>query len=290
MITKNAEVQAVRMAAQLDALRRHRALRGAEGPGLVSVSTTCPRSEPLLLDKTELRFSRLRKNLGVAAKLHGLSAPPGWRACMVTLTYRDAHGWRPEHVRNYLHSVRKWLKRLTGDRLAYVWVAEVQTERERRTGDAVLHYHVVFWLPKGVTMPKADKRGWWPHGMTKTERVRKSAVAYVMKYASKFDSKEGLPHGARIYGVGGLDAAARGVRRWCNWPAFVQARAAVTDCYAPQVGGGWVNRVTGEWFPSEWGLVCSTPRHTCITRIHDHGRPVADVAGPFNWNPHLTVH
>jgi hypothetical protein len=256
----------------------------AAGAGLVSVSTSGTRlSEPLVLEKDALRFSRLRKNIGVAAKLHQMAPVAGTRAVMVTLTYAKEDAWRPHHVSDYLRHVRQWLKRLTGRKLAYVWVAEVQPERYARTGYAVMHYHVVFWLPKGITMPKADKRGWWPHGMTKTEPVKKNAVAYVMKYASKFDSKEGIAHGARIYGVGGLDAPARGIRRWCNWPAFVQARASVTERYSPQVGGGWINRQTGEWFPSEWGLVLTTKKHTAIVRIHDNGRPVADVAGPYSW-------
>lgn len=258
----------------------------AAGAGLVSVSTTgTPRGEPLLLDRDQLRFGRLRKNVGVAAKLHQMHAAPRSNVVMTTLTYADADAWRPDHVKEYLRHVRQWFKRLTGRRLAYVWVAEVQTGRLAKYGEAAMHYHVIFWLPKGVTLPKADKRGWWRHGMTNNLRARKP-VAYVMKYASKFESKEGIRHGARIYGVGGLDAADRGVRRWVNWPAFVQARAAVTDSYAPQVGGGWINRETGEWFGAEWGLVLTTKKHTAIVRIRDHGRPVADVAGPYSWLIH----
>jgi hypothetical protein len=237
--------------------------------------------------RAECRWKRLRKNLGVAAKLHTVDAPARSRALMVTLTYADAHGWEPSHIRAYLTNVRNWFKRVTGQALRYVWVAEIQPERLRRTGQAVMHYHVVFWMPRHVTMPKADKRGWWSHGMTKTE-VAKKAVGYVMKYASKFDTKQGVIHGARVYGVGGLDAAARGVRRWCNWPAFVQARAAVSERYAPQVGGGWTNRATGEWWPSEFRVVSASKQGvTVVERVRDNGRPVADVAGPYSWNPYV---
>lgn len=262
----------------------------ASGAGLVSVSTTHTAAvgESLTFNRAECRWKRLRKNLGVAAKLHHVASTRA-RAVMVTLTYADAFGWEPSHVRAYLTAVRNWYRRLTGKALRYVWVAEIQTERLKRTGHAVMHYHVIFWLPPHITMPKADKRGWWAHGMTKTEPVKKSAVGYVMKYASKFDTKEGVIHGARVYGVGGLDAAARGVRRWCNWPAFVQARAAVTERYAPQVGGGWVNRATGEWWPSEYRVLsASNSGATVIERIHDHGRPLADVAGPYSWAPGVT--
>ena len=225
-----------------------------------------------------MRLSRLRKNVGMAAKLHNMAADRRGQVVMVTLTYRTTEQWQPDHVKAYLQAVRKWFARLTGRarHLAYVWVAELQ---ER----GAMHYHVVFWLPKGVTMPKADKRGWWPHGMTNTLRAKKP-VAYVMKYATKFDSKSGLPKGARIYGVGGLDDGARRVRRWLNWPAFVQARASVADAFARAPGGGWTDLSTGEWFPSEWKPAALWRLGArFLERVHDHGRPVADVAGPYNW-------
>lgn len=235
-----------------------------------------------MFEKDAARFSRLRKNVGVAAKLHQLQAERRGQVVMVTLTYAEANAWKPRHVSDYIAAVRKWFSRLTGRSLAYVWVAEIQVEREKRTGDAVLHYHVCYWLPKGVTMPKADKRGWWPYGLTRTEVARKP-VAYLMKYASKFDSKQGLPHGARIYGVGGLVTANRGVRRWVNWPAYVQARAAVTDCWRPRTGGGWADAATGEWLPAEWGMSFTTARRTVLFRVRTHDRPLGEVAGPFSW-------
>lgn len=268
---------------------RVQGFQSAAGAGLVSVSTKGTAllevgiGESVVFNRAECRWKRLRKNLGVAAKLHQVSAPRH-RALMVTLTYADANGWQPNHVKEYLRHVRQWFKRVTGQAVRYVWVAEIQPERMRRTGQAVMHYHVVFWMPRHVTMPKADKRGWWPHGMTKTE-VAQKAVGYVMKYASKFDTKQGIIHGARVYGVGGLAAADRGVRRWCNWPAFVQARASVSDRFARAAGGGWTNLATGEWWRSEYRVV-STGRDgsTVIERVCDHGRPFENVAGPYSWH------
>ena len=80
---------------------------------------------------------------------------------MVTLTYRDDVDWSPRQVSNYLKCVREWARR-KAIFLHYVWVLEL-TKRGRP------HYHVLFWLPKGVSMPKADKQGWWKHGMTRSE-------------------------------------------------------------------------------------------------------------------------
>ena len=62
-----------------------------------------------------------------------------------------------------------------------------------------------FWLPKGVSMPKADKQGWWKHGMTRSEWAH-SPVGYLCKYTSKgidFDSWGKLPRGGRLFGHGG---------------------------------------------------------------------------------------
>ena len=106
---------------------------------------------------------------------------------MVTLTYRDDVDWSPRQVSNYLKCVREWARR-KGIFIHYVWVLEL-TKRGRP------HYHVLFWLPKGVSMPKADKQGWWKHGMTRSEWAY-SPVGYLCKYTSKgidFDSWGNCP-------------------------------------------------------------------------------------------------
>lgn len=270
-------------------MRVHASLGEApQAPGLVPVSTTHT-GDVLQIVKEEARFTRLQKNIGVAAKLHNMHHQ-GRRvnAVMVTLTYRDADGWRPTHVGRYMTAVRNWYRRLTKRPLQYVWVGENQdgTHREDGIGRNVIHYHVIFWLPKGITMPKADKRGWWPHGMTKTERAVKP-VGYLINYAKKLASKKGIPHGARIYGVGGLPPDDRNTRRWINWPSFVQARASVEDQWRRAKGGGWLECATGEIWPSEYGLSFATPRHTVVVRLHDHGRPLGSP-GPFCWLPSYT--
>ena len=95
---------------------------------------------------------------------------------MVTLTYRDDVDWSPRQVSNYLKCVREWARR-KAIFLHYVWVLEL-TKRGRP------HYHVLFWLPRGISMPKADKQGWWRHGMTNTVPAR-SPVGYLCKYIKR---------------------------------------------------------------------------------------------------------
>jgi len=250
--------------------------------GLSPVSTSGKPLEGFTIEKLEARCTRLRKNLGIAAKSLTRGAGRCW---MLTLTYRRKGQWDARHTSDMLQHLRKWAKRAFGWTLRYLWVME---SKKRLSGPDkgldVPHYHLLVWLPMqvGLNSLKLDVKGWWPHGMTNALAVV-APVRYVMKYASKFDSESDFPKGARCYGIGGLDAAWRSVRRWINWPAFVQARASVQDSYAPQVGGGWVNRLTGQWWPSEFGLCWTSRRQTCVARIHDHGRPLSEVQGPYSW-------
>lgn len=258
--------------------------------GLVSVSTSVPQGVPVPvhaaahcidIDRAAQRVTNLRKQVGVSSKL--LFNGTG-RAVMVTLTYRGSNAaWRPHHISDYIRRVRKWLDRqCPGQRLRYVWVAELQQR-------GVIHYHAVFWLPRGITMPKADKRGWWSHGMSNTLPA-KHAVGYLMKYVSKTDTKNlgSFPHGARIYGVGGLDAAGAGIRRWVRWPAYVQGNAAAGDPWRPAPGGGYSNALDGRLLQPEWAPTGAGFGR--FIRIRHTPRAI-DPAGPFSWLPGaLTAH
>lgn len=250
--------------------------------GLVpSINKSETTENQLCIDKLQARCTRLRKNLGVAAKWLSQS---GFRAWMLTFTYRDDQPWQPKHMSEALMHLRKWLKRAYGCALRYVWVMETKARKSGEfTGSIREHYHCVVWVPHQVTQDdlRMDERGYWPHGMTNAV-VAKAAVRYVMKYASKFDNEGSFPKGARCYGVGGMDSVGGRIRRWINWPSFVQARAAITDTWRRAVGGGWTDAATGEWLPSEYGLSFSTKSHSVCVRLHDHGRPL-DVGGPFNW-------
>jgi hypothetical protein len=123
--------------------------------------------------------------------------------------------------------------------LHYVWVLEL-TKRGRP------HYHVLFWLPRGISMPKADKQGWWRHGMTNTVPAR-SPVGYLCKYTSKgidFDSWGKLPRGGRLYGNGGFTPSMRITRVWRLAPSWVRELIDEMDGVR-KVGCYWVNRASG---------------------------------------------
>ena len=209
--------------------------------GLVSILTSDTNYSLTLPCAEYLRLKRLQKSVRISAEVVQEKLQNSftrYKAAMVTLTYRPDVDWSPRQVSNYLKCVREWARR-KGIFIHYVWVLEL-TKKGRP------HYHVLFWLPKGVSMPKADKRGWWKHGMTKSEWAR-SPVGYLCKYTSKgldFDSWGKLPRGGRLYGHGGYSPSMRITRAWRLAPAWVRELIDEMDGVR-KVGCYWVNRASG---------------------------------------------
>ena len=171
-----------------------------------------------------------------------LKAKTRYRRAMVTRTYRNIADWRADDVSYFMRLVRQWCKRRK-IAVRYVWVAELQKR-------GAVHYHVVFWLPIGITLPKPDKQGWWPHGMTRIEWVKRP-VAYLAKYLSK-DDHGMFPKGCRIMGCGGLNESSRNERCWYLMPTWVKEIATIDDKPRRAKGGGIVLKSTGEIVPSPW--------------------------------------
>lgn len=205
------------------------------------------------LDQAAMRLSRLKRSTITAARLHQEAVQQGGfrgRWAFLTATYAAADAWKPRHLPELLDNVRKWLGR-KGHRMAYVWVAEIQPGRYRRTGEAVLHYHVMIWLPKGLSLPKPDKQGWWRHGMTKVEWAL-NPVGYMAKYSSKGDGPGKFPKGARIHGCGGLQGEQRQEASYWRRPQWLRQVTGIQDQVRRRVGGGWLDIETGELFESPW--------------------------------------
>lgn len=161
------------------------------------------------------------------------------KAALLTLTYRDVDGWQSNHVTTLLTHIRKWCLR-RGCRPGYVWTSELQKR-------GAVHYHVVLWLPKGMTLPKPDRQGWWPHGMTNLTWARRP-VGYLVKYASKGDDIQQFPKGLRLHGRGGLEQDQRRLVSWWLLPRYVREQFPVVGPRITRAaGGGWVNHATGEW-------------------------------------------
>lgn len=293
-------------AIQLNGVRKFRrarlcaydAARKAESrvaAGLVSVSTSCRESSvpsqwasnTITIDRAQARVTRLRKGVGVGAKCLHNAGPIGQSMYMLTLTYRGTNAqWCPKHISEYMHAMRTWYYGRTGSRkLRYTWVAELQ---ER----GVIHYHVVVWLEKGMRPPKPDHmwklRGeyqppMWRHGMS--NRVQAHApIAYLMKYLSKIKQKNvgSFPHGARIFGLGGLDPSGAACKRWVLWPSYVQGNCSVQDRVTAAPGGGFINHSTGELLLSEYAPTGGG--FESFIRVRTTPRAL-DASGPFSWAP-----
>jgi len=172
----------------------------------------------------------------------------------VTLTYADADAWQARHVSGAVEAFRQWCRRRRVP-CRYTWVAEIQPKRAARTGQAVVHYHLLAWLPVGVPMPMWDRPtadgrpAFWPHGMTERDLAR-SGVGYLMKYLSKLGEFHRFPKGLRLYGIGGLDAGARSVRGWFNLPQWCKNSFGVGEVF--RAAGRLVVRATGEVLVSPW--------------------------------------
>lgn len=218
--------------------------------GLVSLSTSPTRTE-IEVDRTRTRLLRMRRSILTAAKeIESRSLGKGRaqsRPVMVTLTYRDDGMWDPKHVSRFVERIQKWATR-RGFVLPYVWVAEL-TQRGR------VHYHCIFWVPRRYSLPKPDKQGWWPHGMTNVKALR-SGAAYAAKYATKGDDNA-FPKGLRLHGRGGLDESERmAVRWWCH-AKWVREHFPFAADDVRKVVGGYLARATGEFLPSPWRVFLS---------------------------------
>lgn len=215
-----------------------------------AVSSLVPSKVITEEDQRKKRLRKMKQNVITSARLHEEEARQGsmrGRWAMLTLTYRDDERWVARQVSDLLMSIRKYCDR-NCFRFRFVWVLEL-TQRGRP------HYHLLVWLPKGRTLPKPDKQGWWKQGLTRIEWAR-NAIGYMAKYASKGDdySLATLPKGARLSGNGGLSKQSRTELRWWKLPQWV--REVFSEiCDVGREQGGYRNRSTGDFLASRYRVV-----------------------------------
>lgn len=234
--------------------------------GLARTGLVCSETKPSLSDdaivsinKHLRRTNRLARVIKTAARCLVDSAEGAHKWAMLTLTYAPQHEWQPGQLRGCLDAMRSYLSR-RGYSSRYVWVLE-STLRGRP------HYHVLIQLPRGVTLPKPDKQGWWRYGFTRIEWAR-SAVSYIAKYASKaglFNAR-----GSRSYGVSGLSATDRCEVSFWRAPRWARAHCGEERPGLVRVRGGICRSDTGEILSSpfrvSWigGVMCFVPREVFV--------------------------
>lgn len=145
------------------------------------------------------------------------------RCLMVTLTYAPEHEWSADHIKHYLKRVREYFRKKICRIMPYVWAMELHKS-------GVPHYHIIFWLPRGVFFPTPDrplpksKTGLpqWPFGMSNIKQGIKAGGAYLSKYVSKgIDPGQSFPRFARIYGMGGFPGKSS-LTTWARAPRWLR--------------------------------------------------------------------
>jgi len=224
----------------------------------------CQVTEELNLKR---RLQTMKCGTITGARLHQEAmsrSPRRFWAVFVTLTYAGIDDWSPKHISQYLTACRNYLRR-RGVQFRYVWTCELQKR-------GAPHYHVIVWLPYGQKIPKPDASGWWPHGRSNIKKAEKP-VGYIAKYASKGGTYEHeMPRGIRIHGTGGLDRRGAAERRWWLFPKWVRKHFPNIEDLGRAVGGGVVNRDTGEIAASPYRVVKIGGKIWITERILENGR------------------
>jgi hypothetical protein len=227
--------------------------------GLVHSGTSD--TQPIEIDPTKQRWKKLRCATITGARLIEQQLSQGGQRTfpvMITLTYSPRVLWSSRHVSDFLKISREWFRR-RGRKFYYAWVAELMK-------NGMVHFHVIVWMPKGYRLPKPDKHGWWPHGMTRIEGAR-NPVGYIAKYCSKTDQPNWFPKGLRTHGRGGLDVTSRIEARWWSSPGWVRKWCSSITDVRRVTGGGFVCVDTGEWQASPWHVVFSAGRVHLISLL-----------------------
>lgn len=182
-----------------------------------------------------------------------LDLPEGMRMKMITLTYAGKGNWRPNHIREFVKSMRAFI----GDALVgYAWCCEMQSRGEP-------HYHVLVVMSDSIYLPCPDKAGWWVHGHSDI-RNSDGNPFYLYEYAKKVEQKASpFPKGARKYAVvvcrDYLSERDRWLLHMSAIPKWLADRAMEIEKrngrrlhFKRSYGGGWLCKELCIVISSEW--------------------------------------
>lgn len=195
------------------------------------------------------RICTARKKIKAVTKEHRrIARKKGLYAVAVTLTYADSAHFCSKHVTRFINCLRCKLKRL-GHSLLYVWVLERAS---------MLHYHLTIWIPRGFKLSNEDLRKWWTWGSTWNAACIK--VFSWIRYISKREDKANLPHSARVFSSGGLDAEGSETVRKAMLPRWLSALLPKEAQPRRLARIGWVDQHTGMIYKSPWVWTPYGPR------------------------------
>ena len=201
-------------------------------------------SPSLSIEQRRRRKKQRAKLRSVITEANRMSVSKKTYAVCMTLTYARADDFDTKNISSFIDKLRKWLLREHKSKLVYAWALERET---------CLHYHLIIWLPLGVSLERERLSRWWILGSTWLERCRDVASwgSYIAKFAKP---KKPFRRGTRLYGYGGLDAAARIAIVRKSMPVWLRKLIPFGEHARRRKGGGWENLDTGEIYfsPYKW--------------------------------------
>lgn len=180
---------------------------------------------------------------------------------MITLTYgsisKSDHKESKSDLDRFIKSLTRYVKNTyKTESVHWVWVAEIQEKRKLRTGESVIHYHLmtIYYIPKDLISK------WWNNAVNKprikanlpTQKLLPNVIsAYnAGAYLAKYLSKEG--HKIKGNGYNMSQATSEGIKPIFNECIDV-SESEVSDIYE--------------------SFLAASKTHTQYTHTDDEGTP-----------------
>lgn len=213
-------------------------------PELVKKITTSGASVAITPTKKRRTAAR-RKFRPVLRAQRRMARAHNLYAVSITLTYVDDRTHQSKDLSALMQAIRAYVRRrVPGVPVSYLWTLD-------RGDGGVLHYHLLIWLPRDVSLPPDRLEKWWTPGRGSTWRARTKKPSCWVRYITKPTAAR-FPKGARLYGYGGLDDAGRLSVQRAGWPRWLQRLIPAGEHAKRLSGAGWVHLETGSIYESPY--------------------------------------
>jgi len=179
--------------------------------------------------------SRIRRSANYYDTIQGDNGPK----TMITLTYgsisKSGHKESKADLDRFIKSLTRYVKsEYKTEAVHWAWVAEIQPKRLKRTGEAVIHYHLmtIYHIPKDLISK------WWNNAVNKprikanlpTQKLLPNVIScyHAGAYMAKYLSKEG--HKIKGNGYNMSQATSNGIKPTFNACIDV-SEEAIEDIY-----------------------------------------------------------
>ena len=136
--------------------------------------------EEMMIDTYMSRYRRLALGFLNSLKLEG-------RFLKHIILTQDVEHYKPGVLNNFFNSMRRFY-----GKNIYIWSEEVQEERALKTGDRVLHWHIIFGFRKSYKFGREDIlriQKYWKYGdprfSVRIKPIKRLNLNYLMKYITK---------------------------------------------------------------------------------------------------------